>query len=107
VFLVHCWYDVPDASHEPLEKPFRFLDLSPKLRNNVYEKCAEAPVNAKLDLRTAHEHMPSVNITLVCKQVRHESAGFSSAKLYAEVLGRQQIPPRLPTRTLPWLYHCP
>jgi hypothetical protein len=54
-----------------MNKPFRFLDLAPELRNNIYEKYFEA--STEIDLCDAYEHSPSTDICLVSKQIHSES----------------------------------
>lgn len=56
--------------------PFRFLDLSPELRNTIYELVyPRTPDPVEMNLKEFHNHLPTPALALVCRQLHNESSG--------------------------------
>jgi len=52
---------------------FRFLDLPPELRNRVYSYTLEYHAPPQVNLLATRIHAPSALVTIVSRQLRHES----------------------------------
>lgn len=64
-------------SNISIDTAFRFMDLPPELRNNVYDLMFEQHASkAPIELSTLPAEMPSDAITRVSKQLRKESLGY-------------------------------
>jgi hypothetical protein len=101
--------------HEYLDRPFRFLDLAPELRNRIY-KYALLP--GTISLRSCGHHMPvgtapglGTGLLATCKQIHKEADGMllenhiiADALLYNGV--RTVLHPhQLPSHILPKSTH--
>lgn len=66
--------DVIRLPYRTINGPFRLLDLTPELRNLIYEYALPPTRVGGLDLRIGKRWSPSPSLTLVSKQVNHEAS---------------------------------
>ena len=63
-------FDMADSSTATM--PFRFLDLPPELRNNIYSRLLEDSSPSSVDLLNYNAHVQARSILATCKQIRQE-----------------------------------
>ena len=64
------------ATTQDANKPFRFTDLSPELRNSVYEYYFEDNAERQLDVFAISEHLPQAAITATSHEIRKETVVY-------------------------------